>query len=395
MNSINIKQDNSKKRKVGLIISNKTNYYSASSYIRLLSPFNELKNQYDVEIIDDERIVQIKEDLIKEKIIFDIIIIQRDILLNPNINDFKFIKKLYFECKKQHIPIIFDIDDDLLNIESTHVDYNEYNKIQDILKFILINSDIITVPNNILKKQISKLDKNITIKIIPNTLVKLWDFPKKQQLQKNLSLKNTVKIGYFGGNSHKDDLKIIEKPMKNVRNHFINKNIIFEVIGITNDNPKWITKINIPNNYYSNPTLSNKIKNNVSKILRKVNLYDRGLPFCSFVNWIKNEIDWDIAVAPLEDTNINRSKSNLKYLEYTAMNIPGIYSNIGPYTEISEKNTGIVVNNNTEEWETALINLIENDMLYETILKNAHENIKKNYLVKNSSKIWKETLDEL
>ena len=395
MSSIDIKQNNAKKKKIGLIISNKTNYYSASSYIRLLSPFNELKNQYSVEIIDDERIVQFKEDLNKENIVFDIIIIQRDILLNPNINDFKFIKKLYFECEKQHIPIIFDIDDDLLNIESTHVDYNKYNEIQDILKFILINSDIITVTNNILKKQISKLDKNITIKIIPNTLVKLWGFPKKQQLQKNLTLKNTVKIGYFGGISHKDDLKIIEKPMKNVINHFTNKNIIFEVIGITNDNYKWITKINIPNNYNSNPTLPNKIKNNVSKILRKVNLYDRGLPFCSFVNWIKNEIDWDIAVAPLEDTNINRSKSNLKYLEYTALNIPGVYSNIGPYKEIGEKNTGIVVNNTPEEWEKALINLIEDNELYETILKNAHEDVRNNYLVKNSVEKWEKILKEI
>ena len=52
------------------------------------------------------------------------------------------------------------------------------------------------------------------------------------------------------------------------------------------------------------------------------------------------------------------------------------------------------MNNTPEEWEKALINLIEDNELYETILKNAHEDVEKNYLVKNSSTIWKDILDE-
>ena len=110
---------------------------------------------------------------------------------------------------------------------------------------------------------------------------------------------------------------------------------------------------------------------------------------------MQNEIDWDIAVAPLEDTNINKSKSNLKYLEYTALNIPGVYSNIGPYKEIGKKNTGIVVNNTPNEWENALISLIEDDQLYKLTLKNAHEDVSKNYLVKNSVEIWEKIIKEI
>ncbi len=399
MTFINIKnykkQDYLKKSKIGLIISGKTNYYSASSCIRLLSPLNELVTNYSIEIIDNETIPQFKDDLIKKKIVFDLIIIQRDILLNSFFNEYEFIKKLYEECKNNNIPIIFDIDDDLLNIDSTHIDYEVYDKIQPILKYILLNSNIITVPNITLKDQILKFNKNITVKIIPNTLIKLWEFSNDKLITKNLRLNDTIKIGYFGGNSHKDDLKIIEKPINNVINHFTDKHITFELVGITNDDSEWITKINIPNNYNTNPTTINIIKNITSKILQKLNLYDQRLPFCSFVNWIKNEIDWDIAVAPLEDTNINLSKSNLKYLEYTALNIPGVYSDIGPYKEIGEKNTGIVVNNTNEEWTNALISLIEDYELYATILKNAHEDVGKNYMVKNASSIWKEVLNNL
>ena len=160
------------------------------------------------------------------------------------------------------------------------------------------------------------------------------------------------------------------------------------------ENHEWIKKINMPNNYKNNPTFKDYLKNFVSNFLSRLGLMYNSLPYINFINWMQNEIDWDIAVAPLEDTNINRSKSNLKYLEYTALNIPGVYSNIGPYKEIGEKNTGIVVNNTPEEWENALINLIEDDQLYKTTLKNAYEDVENNYLVKNSSTIWKSILDE-
>lgn len=39
----------------------------------------------------------------------------------------------------------------------------------------------------------------------------------------------------------------------------------------------------------------------------------------------------DIGLAPLEDNLFNRCKSNIKMLEYSALGIPGIYSNVTPY----------------------------------------------------------------
>ena len=164
---------------------------------------------------------------------------------------------------------------------------------------------------------------------------------------------------------------------------------------MSNETPNWINRIKLPNNYKDNPTMTEKAKNIVQYFLNKVNLLPSSLPYCSFINWVINETEWDIGIAPLEDTNINRSKSNLKYLEYTALNIPGVYSNIGPYKEIGEKNTGIVVNNTTEEWKNALANLIEDNEIYETILKNAHEDVRKNYMVENASLIWKQILNKI
>lgn len=257
---------------------------------------------------------------------------------------------------------------------------------------MLKNSDIITVSTENLKTRLNGLNNNIII--VPNTLLKLFDYDQNVKI-KNLNNKKTVKIGYFGTRTHGNDIKLIETAIHNVKKTLKNKKIILEVVGVCSENHKWIKKINMPNNYKNNPTYKDHMKNIVSNLLSRINLMYNSLPYLSFINWMKNEIDWDIAIAPLEDTKINQSKSNLKYLEYTALNIPCIYSNIGPYKEIGEKNTGMVVNNTTEEWENALIKLIEDNELYETILKNAHEDVSKNYMVENASLIWNQILKDV
>ncbi len=247
---------------------------------------------------------------------------------------------------------------------------------------------MITVSTKYLKHQLLQYTDNITV--IPNTLMNLWKFNSDKKA-KNLKSKNQIKIGYFGTRSHGNDLLLLETAISNIKKQ-LKKEITLEIVGVSHETQDWIIKINIPNNYKDNPTAKDKIKNILQNILNKFNLMPPYLPYCSFIKWMKNEIGWDFAVAPLEDTNINKSKSNLKYLEYTALNIPGVYSDIGPYKELGEKNTGIVVNNTTEEWETALIGLIEDNELYETLLENAREDVKKNYLVKRSAEIWKNIL---
>lgn len=296
---------------------------------------------------------------------------------------------MYNQLKTNNIKIIFDIDDDLLNIDITHTAFERYSNLKNIFLFMINNSDIITVSTPHLKNELKKYNENIII--VPNTLMKFWNLNTKQEV-KNLNSKRKIKIGYFGTRTHESDLQLLKESIINVKTRLPDKIIIFEVAGVCRNNHDWVNKITIPHNYKQNPTPKDRLKNIIAYFLDQIKI-PHSLPYCNFISWMKNEIDWDIAVAPLDDTNINQSKSNLKYLEYTALNIPGIYSNLGPYKEIKIKNTGIVVDNTTLEWEKAIISLIENNELYETIMRNAYEDIEKNYLVENASTIWKDILN--
>lgn len=378
---------NSKTKKIAIFTGGKTNRYPVNTYLRLLSPLNELADKYCIVLIDDDSFKQFFDDLKENNVDLDTIIFQRNHFGNLEFN-LEFVKSLFGEIKKNNIDIIYDLDDDLLNIEKDHKDYEMYSKLHDVFKFIIINSDVITVSTSYLKDQLIAYNENI--KIVPNTLMKLWDFNPKI---KNINSKKTIKIGYFGSITHGGDIQLLEKAITTVKQHFKNNEIIFEIVGGCHENHDWINRIDLPHNYGEKSTVKSRIMNLFAYFLNKFNLLRVNLPYSSFIPFMKNEIDWDVGLAPLEDTNINRSKSNLKYLEYTALNVPGIYSNVGPYQEIASKKTGIVVNNDNE-WGEAIISLIENSELYETTLKNAYNDVSNNYLVENAALIWDELLND-
>jgi hypothetical protein len=48
--------------------------------------------------------------------------------------------------------------------------------------------------------------------------------------------------------------------------------------------------------------------------------------YTRFMPWFTRTIRWDIALSPLQDTPFNRCKSDIKFLDYSAIGAAGIYS---------------------------------------------------------------------
>lgn len=83
-------------------------------------------------------------------------------------------------------------------------------------------------------------------------------------------------------------------------------------------------------------------------------------------------IDFDIGLAPLEDTLFTRSKSYIKALEYGALGIPVIASDVGPYREYVEDGvTGFLVSKESE-WIDRIRLLIDDPELRESMGAAAH-----------------------
>lgn len=105
-----------------------------------------------------------------------------------------------------------------------------------------------------------------------------------------------------------------------------------------------------------------------------------------FFNYPRNmqSLKADIAIGPISDNVFNLAKSDLKYLEYGAMNIPGIFSSIGngngPYDKTNCLN---LVENEPDSWYQAIRELLKDKDKYFKTIKLQQEYLDSRWLEDN------------
>jgi glycosyltransferase involved in cell wall biosynthesis len=106
---------------------------------------------------------------------------------------------------------------------------------------------------------------------------------------------------------------------------------------------------------------------------------------------------FDIGLAPLVDCNFNRSKSNLRWLEYSALKIPTIATDISHFTQsITPFQDGILIqDNNLDKWKEAIELLIVDKNLRENIGRNAYKRVKKDFNVERNAPKYLRLLKKL
>lgn len=102
-------------------------------------------------------------------------------------------------------------------------------------------------------------------------------------------------------------------------------------------------------------------------------------------------LNLDISIAPLLNSKFNRSKSNLKFLEYSACCLPTIASDVECYSEIVDGKTGLLVHTQ-KDWYGALTFLIDNPDKRVDIGIAANLWAQENYDMSVTSKCWLNTL---
>lgn len=80
-----------------------------------------------------------------------------------------------------------------------------------------------------------------------------------------------------------------------------------------------------------------------------------------FEDWADALTTLHVGVAPLADTKFNRAKSWLKPLEYAAVGVPWVGSDLGEYAELQRLGGGRVVKSRPRDWVTAVERLMTDD----------------------------------
>lgn len=213
--------------------------------------------------------------------------------------------------------VIYTLDDDLLALDLPPERANA-------VRLFAREADGVLVSTEPLVRRMQALNDKVVL--LPNQIDdSLFGPPREPKAAGDVAT-----MGYMGTYTHLPDLLSILAPLRRVLRRHQGK-LRLELVGVS-DNPQVLEL------FQDLPVSLKRADGHVS--------YDR------FVPWMKRELSWDFALAPLLNSRFNASKSDLKYLDYGALSIPGIFSAVRPYTDtVAHGRTGLIADT-ADQWET-------------------------------------------
>lgn len=90
-----------------------------------------------------------------------------------------------------------------------------------------------------------------------------------------------------------------------------------------------------------------------------------------YLEAMQSEVTWDVAIAPLLACPFNVSKSDIKFLEYSAFGFPGVYSASHAYSSVVDKQTGLLAD--VDNFGLSVLMLLDSPELRARIAENAYD----------------------
>ena len=335
---------NSSSELLKTIVFYSNGYKDALAVIRLLGPAKHL----GLKVIKGVKKGKCQIDAVRNG---DIIIIQRDFC--RDLNSYEQILSLAHAQKK---PIVFDLDDLVFELPENHPDRISSFYADALLPMLqaIMEVDLVTVSTPSLRDYCLPYNENVVV--IPNYLNdSLWNFKEPTN---STPSSEKVTIGYMGGHTHKPDVLMVLSVLEKIVKKYPQK-VQFQFWGIE-------------------PPTELAPFSHVDWCPPKSSEY------ADFVSYFQTQTA-DIMIAPLCDNLFNSSKSPIKYFEYSAIGVPGVYSRVVPYSSMIEEGVDGYLVSSASEWEASLSKLIEDQNLRRKIALNAQQKIKQHWLLSQNA----------
>jgi glycosyltransferase involved in cell wall biosynthesis len=227
--------------------------------------------------------------------------------------------------------LVFELDDDIWNLHSTNHGASRLNddEVRVSAERNIALADAVTVTTNHLAEVVSRFNSNVHV--LPNCV-------DEALLRHERPRNERVTIGWAGGSSHDNDFAFVRNELRT----FLRRHTDVDVHMIGSDYRR-----------------------------------ELGRPDARHSGWSENlveyltKIDFDIGIAPLAYHAFNKSKSDLKVLEYAALGIPVVATDFGPYSDsVQHGVTGFLVKR-PHEWARYLRDLVNDEQMRTEMGDNA------------------------
>lgn len=106
-------------------------------------------------------------------------------------------------------------------------------------------------------------------------------------------------------------------------------------------------------------------------------------------------LGFDIGIAPLAHNPFNRCVSNLKYLEYGALGIAGVFSRVPAFEAVRDNETGLLCEASAGAWEAAIERLCANAALRHRIGEAARADVRAHWMLEPHARLWAQAYSEI
>ena len=275
-------------------------------------------------------------------------------------------------ARSEHKPLIYEIDDLLLELPPEHPDYQTHYYTYALLPILraIIEANLVTTTTPILQTYYQALNPNSCV--LQNYLDdSLW-WTRPYQVKQPTE---PVVIGYMGSTTHGPDLEMIAPAMEWLLKQYGNR-IQLKFWGARPPeqilSPAWDVL------EYTDGRPSN-----ISWVPLEIPDYAKFAEFFS-------QQDCDIFIAPLANSFFNQCKSPIKFLEYSISGVPGVYSRLAPYQGIIQDGENGFLAGSLNEWQSALSYLIEHPEIRVRVGKAAQNGVLEGWRLSNHAQEWTE-----
>jgi SAM-dependent methyltransferase len=248
-------------------------------------------------------------------------------------------------CRQTGARLVFDLDDDLLSLPSQHPEFGKYDALKHVGLRLITEADELWVSTASLAARYFGVARHV--RVMPNQLDdRLWDVPMA-------SVRNPdrpIRFLYMGTSTHRPDFDQLVSPAFSQLKAEFGKKIELDLIGVVDESAtdgNW-------------------------RILNRPAHAGKSYP--AFMTWLQSLPSYDIGLAPLLNFVFNSCKSDVKWLEYSAMGLATIAANLPAYNgSIEHERTGLLADSNANSFRAAMRRLIIDGELRRSLQRQALE----------------------
>ncbi|MFV2044459.1 MAG: glycosyltransferase [Anaerolineales bacterium] len=253
-------------------------------------------------------------------------------------------------------PVAYELDDLLLELPLEHPEKQFYDEARSQMLEAVAEADAVVASTQRIADYLRQFNPRTWL--LPNYLDdRLWSFREAKGDDSPY-----VVVGYMGGRTqtHIPDLESITPVLTRLLDAYPGRlQLRF-----------WGT---FPSELEDHPNVDFRTKTHAN--------------YASFAEYFSLQ-DCDVFVAPLTDNLFNRSKSWIKFLEYSSLAIPGVYSRLTPYENVVVHGENGFLASTHEEWEANLRRLIDNRGLRLSMGRAAQDMVRRRMLLSKHAHEW-------